>query len=49
MELKELIFFCITTYGTDEASERIAKYIEEALDLKEKEVELKNIMNKNGY
>jgi len=43
MDLKELIKYCITSFSNEEATERISQYIEEALILKEKEIELKTI------
>lgn len=45
-DLKECIKFCIENFTAEEATERIHDYINEALYLKESEIELKYSLNK---
>lgn len=41
---KEAIRHCIENFSTDEATERIYKYVQDSLELKEKEIELKKLL-----
>lgn len=42
MDLKECIRYCIENFSKEEATERIYKYINDSLELKEKEIEFNN-------
>jgi hypothetical protein len=46
MDVKELIKLCIEMYSPEEAAERIYKYIQESLILKEEEIKLKEFLKK---
>lgn len=43
-ELQELIKYCIENFSSEEASSRIFRFIEDAIELKEKEIELKQLL-----
>lgn len=42
IDVKECIKFCIENFTAEEATERLYKFFNESLDLKEKEIELRN-------
>lgn len=42
IDLKECIRFCIENFTTEEATERLNKFVNDSLELKEKEIELRN-------
>lgn len=42
IDLKECIKFCIENFTAEEATERLYKFVNESLELKEKEIELRN-------
>lgn len=46
MDLKKCIEYCIDNFSKEEATERIYQYIQDSLILKEKEIEIKTILNK---
>ncbi len=44
MDLKKCILYCIENFSSEEATERIYKYIQDSLELKELEIKLKNTL-----
>ena len=42
IDLKECIKFCIENFTVEEATERLYKFVNDSLELKEKEIELRN-------
>lgn len=46
IDVKECIKFCIENFTPEEATERLYKFMNESLELKEKEIELKYSINK---
>lgn len=43
-DLQELIKYCIDSFSPEEASSRITRFIIDAIELKEKEIELKMLL-----
>lgn len=44
MDLRDAIEYCISNFTIEEATTRIHQYIQDAIKLKEKEIELKNLL-----
>lgn len=42
IDIKECIKFCIENFTPEEATERLYKFVNDSLELKEKEIELRN-------
>lgn len=45
IDLKECIIFCIENFDSEEATERLFNFINESIELKEREIELRNAIN----
>lgn len=45
IDLKECIRYCIENFSTDEATERLFNFVNESIELKEREIELRNAIN----
>lgn len=45
IDLRECIRYCIENFDSEEATERLFNFINESIELKEKEIELRNAIN----